>query len=381
MLTLTDKAGKKILDKDSPNGQNGYEKFDYAPATANTYILKINRLEEDGNPDTGRVNLLIKSLTKAEIATRDKVRKELEPENQKNVQTLDIDHFWAAFDNLQNCKTHADSVNSFQQLYLDRATDGLIDFIVARDFSAEKFTNVVAKFSKFYNSVRENTYEAKKAAPLIDEVFYKFKAIYPNFKPFKVCFAMGMLTSGGTVSNNFVLIGSEITTSTAAVDLSEFNNDAFSKVLAGRQNIVQKLKATVAHECVHTQQTQATDSAAIRCGLLHAVMMEGFCDFIAELVTGEKLNNVTQEYGDLHEKEIWTDLKKELCNESAQNWLYNYSEVKDKPADLGYYVGYQIAGEYYKNAKDKQQAVVDIIEMTDPIRFLQLSKYDQKIKQ
>ena len=60
--------------------------------------------------------------------------------------------------------------------------------------------------------------------------------------------------------------------------------------------------------------------------------------------------------------------------------MYNYSTVKDKPADLGYYIGYKIAEEYYKNAADKKQAVTDIIEMNDPITFLQKSKYDQKLK-
>ena len=50
---------------------------------------------------------------------------------------------------------------------------------------------------------------------------------------------------------------------------------------------------------------------------------------------------------------------------------------KGKPADLGYFVGYKIAKEYYKNSKDKKQAVNDIIDMTNPLRFLELSKYDQ----
>jgi predicted Zn-dependent protease DUF2268 len=362
VLILTDNANKKILDKDSPNGQFGYEKFEYSPVLTSTFFLKINRLEEAGNPDTGSVTVFIKSLTKEEIALKEKIRKELEPENKKNVLTLDIDHFWEAFDNLKTCKTHSDSVASFQKLYFDRATNGLIDFMSVRDFSAEKFTNVIAKFSKFYNSVRKNTYEVKKAAPLIEEVFLKFKELYPNFKPFKVCFAIGMLTSGGTVSNSFVLIGTEISTSTRDVDLSEFNNDAFSKILAGDNNIVQHLKNVIAHECVHTQQKQTTDSTGIRCDLLYAVMQEGFCDFIGELVAGKQINEVAQEYGNKHEKELWTAFKNELCSESTNNWLYNYGNVKDKPADLGYYIGYKIAQEYYKNSTDKKQAVVTLLK-------------------
>jgi uncharacterized protein YjaZ len=99
------------------------------------------------------------------------------------------------------------------------------------------------------------------------------------------------------------------------------------------------------------------------------------------LVAGKQINTVAQEYGNKHEKQLWTAFKNELCNESINNWLYNYSTVKDKPADLGYYIGYKIAQEYYKNSADKKQAVIDIIEMTNPMKFLELSKYDQKVKE
>jgi hypothetical protein len=36
---------------------------------------------------------------------------------------------------------------------------------------------------------------------------------------------------------------------------------------------------------------------------------------------------------------------------------------------LGYYIGFKISESYYKNAPDKKLAVVDIIEMDNPIEF------------
>lgn len=379
-LVFSDKANKKLLEKDSPNGQNGPETFDFTASKTGDFYLAINRFEESGNSEEGKVSIYIKQFSKKELNEIAKIKKELEPENKKDIQTLDIDHFWEAFDNLKNCKSRKDSIASFQKLYLDRATSGLEDFIQARDFSAEKFVNAVSSMPKFYNSIRKNTYEVKKAVPIIDEVVSKFKQIYPNFKPFKVCFAIGLVNTGGTVSDKFLLIGTEVSTSTKNTDLSEFKNSAFGKVLATGDDVVQKIKNIVAHEYVHTQQLNDTDKNAIKCNLLYAIMKEGFCDFIGELTAGSQINSVAQEYGDKHEKELWNELKNELCNQSNKNWLYNYSTVKDKPADLGYYIGYKIAQEYYANATDKKQAVIDIIEMKDPIAFLQKSNYDQKEK-
>lgn len=381
VLILTNNLNKKVLEQDTPNGQNGLETFEYTSPVKNTFLFTIKRLEEAGNPEEGNVSIHIKEFSRYELQLREKIKEELAPENRKNVQTADIDHFWEALDNLKKCKTHSDSVKTFQTIYLDRATNGLIDFIQARDFTAEKFVQQVSLYPKFYASVRGNTLEAKKAEPIIEEIFIKLKDLYPNFKPFKVCFAIGLINTGGTTSNQFVLIGTEVSASTKGTDVSEFGNSAFAKVLQSEGDIVQKLKNIVAHECVHTQQITAYDQNAVFCGLLYKVMIEGFSDFIGELVTGGQINQVAKEYGDKNEKALWKEFKSELCNESQENWLYNYFTSKERPADLGYYMGYQIAKEYYKNASDKKQAISDIIEMNNPLKFLELSRYDQKAEE
>lgn len=379
-LILRDNNNKQILQKDSPNGVNGFETFEYFSNGNNTFKLIIKRVEEPGNPNGGKVSINVKKFSDSEYKLHEKIRHELEVENNKNVQTLDIDHFWQAFDNLKNCKTHLDSVESFQTLYLDRATNGLLDFMRIRNLTAEKFVTAVSRYPKFYNSVRKNTYEVKKAVPLINNIYSKFSKIYSNFKPFKVCFAIGVLSSGGTVSNNFVLIGTEIGTSTEDVDLSEFKNNALSKVLASGKNVVQKIKDIVAHECVHTQQSPTLDKNAIGCNLLYIVLREGIADYIGEMLAGGQINEVAHKYGDKHEKELWAEFKAEMCKDDTKDWLYNYSDSKDRPADLGYYIGYKIAQSYYQNATDKKKAIADIIQMNNPLRFLELSRYDQKKK-
>ncbi len=376
-IVLSDANKLQVFESDIPDDIDGYEKFEYTPKVSGVFFLTIKRFDNIQNTETGKASVYVKSLSDSEIVLRQKIKNELASENQKNVLTIDIDHFWEAFDNLKYAKTFADSVKSFQQLYLDRATDGLIDFIRVRDFQSEKYVKLVAKYPKFYKSLRKNTFEVKNTEQIIETVFQKFKEIYPNFKPFKVCFAMGIMDTGGTVSNDFVLIGTEITTSTKQVDLSEFEENEYRKVFEGVEALESKIKTLVAHECVHTQQAKDIDPNGIKCELLYRTLREGSADFIAELVSG---NEKTNEYGDKNEKQIWADFKNELCNEISDNWLYNYSTVKNKPADLGYFVGYKIAKEYYQNASNKKQAVSDIIEITNPIRFLELSKYDQKEK-
>ncbi|MFL5742921.1 MAG: hypothetical protein ACJ75B_22065 [Flavisolibacter sp.] len=357
---------KMVYESNYPDDIVGYEKFEYVPMFSGSYKLQIKRFDDPENPDSGRISIFIKSLSKAEIALRNKIKRDLEPENKKNVLTLDIDHFWEAFDNLKSCKTFSDSAYTFQKLYLDRATDGLLDFIQARELTAEKFVEAVSKYAAFYKAVRPNTYQAKKAEPVIEQVFTRFKEIYPNFKPFKVCFAIGIKNTGGTTSSDYVLIGTEVTT---AIEGTTSPTD---------EEIILRIKGIVAHECVHTQQKPNADPQAIKCKLLYQSLREGSCDFIGQLVSGNI--NKKETNGSQHEGELWTQFKNELCNENIGNWLYNGFMAKDKPADLGYYIGYKIAESYYDNAPNKNQAIVDIIEMDNPIEFLEKSRYDQKPK-
>jgi hypothetical protein len=375
---LTDASHQVKLKSRQPQDITGFLKSEFAPTAKTDYTFKVYRFNHPENTDSGKLSIFIKSLDKTELAERQKIKKELVAENAKTVLTADIDHFWQAVDALSNCKTHTDSVSAIQKLYFDRATDGLIDFIAARDLTAEAQLQLIARYPKFYASVRKNTLEVKNSEKVIQELFVKFQSLYANFKPFKVCFAIGILNTGGTVSDKFVLIGTEITASSKNVDVSEFiarkeNNRA--GMLSGDGDLVQKIRNIVAHECVHTQQKNISDTVA-KCPLLWQILKEGICDFIGEMVAGKQINKVAHEYGDKHEKELWEELKANLCSSDMSKWLYNGQSAKDRPGDLGYYMGYRIAKAWYEQATDKRQAIIDMIELTLPMQFLQQSKYD-----
>ena len=59
-------------------------------------------------------------------------------------------------------------------------------------------------------------------------------------------------------------------------------------------------------------------------------------------------------------------------------WMYNGFKSKDRPGDLGYYMGYKISWSYYNNAKDKREAVRDVLNIKDFPAFLEKSRYREK---
>jgi Predicted Zn-dependent protease (DUF2268) len=361
IVTLSDKTNPKIVVKDSDYGKKGPEFFEYIPTQSNEFTLTISKLEDEGNPDVGIVDLYVKKFSKDEMAFRQKAKQELIVENTKNALTADIDHFYEAFDLLKNCKNHYDSLTTIQNYYLDRATNGLLDFIKARNLTADEFVEVISKNAPHYTSVRENAFEVKKSEQLIQEVFDKLKELYGNFKPFKVCFAIGAMRTGGTTSDNYILLGTEL------------------MATGKKEGLSQRIKSLVAHECVHTQQKKQAKNIA-QCNQLYYCLHEGSANFIGQLLTGTTNYTENDKYGDAHEGELWAEFKSTLCNENARNWLYNGDNAKGRPADLGYYIGYKISQAYYNNATDKQRAIIDIIEVEDPVNFLQKSGYEGQKK-
>ncbi|RZK92405.1 MAG: hypothetical protein EOO98_03275, partial [Pedobacter sp.] len=78
------------------------------------------------------------------------------------------------------------------------------------------------------------------------------------------------------------------------------------------------------------------------------------------------------------EKQVWTDFSKEMYLNRAKNWIANADqETADKPADLGYWIGYQICKAYYNQAVDKNQAVADMLNIKDYKAFYKTSSVER----
>ncbi|MDQ1923081.1 hypothetical protein [Massilia pseudoviolaceinigra] len=56
-------------------------------------------------------------------------------------------------------------------------------------------------------------------------------------------------------------------------------------------------------------------------------------------------------------------------------WLYSGAADGERPADLGYVMGFRITEAYYKQARYKRQAGIDIPSTKDFKRFLADSGY------
>ncbi len=70
-----------------------------------------------------------------------------------------------------------------------------------------------------------------------------------------------------------------------------------------------------------------------------------------------------------------------MDGKDLSNWLFQGDRAKDRPADLGYYIGYKMCESFCKQTTDKRAAVKAILEIKDFKEFLKASKYEDKFAQ
>ncbi len=310
--------------------------------------------------------------------------------NKVKFVTSDIDNFWRAYDLAVKESDQTKRIAVFQTEYLDKGSVGLTDFVRLRIKRAKDIVEVVDRLPRFFASIRRSTLRVKEMEGEMRLSFRRFKKLYPDAVFPDVYFVIGVLNTGGTTSSNGLLLGTELYGLTAETPrdeiaallrttfLSAEKDEKQARLMIDRMldtalKPIEHVPPTVAHESIHFNQSHLKIKT-----LLEQSIIEGSADFLGEMIAGELMNPARNIYGDKHEAALWGEFQTEMSGTNMKNWLYNGLTVKDRPMDLGYYMGYKISAAFYKNAKDKQQAIRDILNIKDFTTFLESSRYREK---
>lgn len=266
------------------------------------------------------------------------------------IRTGDVDRFYAIYDRAGGKPT----AQQLQQDYLDKGSEGLIEFAKMRRITGERIAAANAERPALYVNARRCVEVLPAVKIRLGAALSKLDELYPapGFPP--VTLAIGRGKPVGTANASGVMIGLE---SLCAVD---FLNP----------NLEDRFVHVIAHEYGHVLQPGAQVENP-ESTVLQASLIEGGAEFVAELISG------SIGYGHLltatrgRELELETAFVADLDKKAEGSaWLYNGVGTPERPGDLGYWVGYRIAKAYYRQAKDKKAALREIIEVSDAKAFL-----------
>jgi len=306
-------------------------------------------------------------VSAAAVNLRAFMRAHADPARAKLV-TADIDRFWRAYDLAASRSTSEERAEVYRREYFDRGSAGLIDYYFIKIRSIGSFVKTLDTHPRYYASLRASSLRVAAQVGPIRAAFRKMKALYADATFPDVYFVMGSLTSAGTVSELGLLLGVDQSTATP-----DSPRDELSPTVRAWARGVDEIPPIVAHELVHFQQKRGAKYT-----LLRGVLTEGGADFIGELTSGRNTNEPAHAFGNAHEAEVWRRFEGDMHGTDDRDWIANGGSDRVSPAwvaDLGYYVGYQIAKAYYERSADKRQAIRDLMELRDPDEILRTSGY------
>lgn len=275
----------------------------------------------------------------------------------------DVSNFINAFN---KCETNwANAPSYFYNDYFSKASNALFFYQKFKiQSSSHQFAYRVEDKKEYFRSIIPNLKQLSTQENSIRDYFIKFEQLYPDAVFPDIYYTVGCFNAGGTSSPFGLIIGTEMHAKRKDSDLTNFTNWE-KKVVRDLSN----LPLITIHELVHIQQNNNYSN------LLGNAIYEGAADFISSLVCGTHINQYVHDWANKNEKEVWNEFEKEMYGENTRNWIGNADRAKDKPADLGYYVGFKICESYYNKQTDKKKAIKEILTITNWDEFYKRSAY------
>lgn len=284
------------------------------------------------------------------------------------VSFSDVGRFLDAFDHLATARTLNDSADVLWREYYLPATPGLRSFIKLRIGSPFELLEQIRSHAKYYAHLRASLGGLSNHAARVSASLDRFKTLYPAARLAPVYFTIGRMTSGGTISNDQLLIGAEMYGRDATAPANEFNE--WERTVLRDTAMVATI---VVHELMHVNQPGSNPPT-----LLGAALREGGADFVAEVVTGRNINAHVHEWGLPREPELWAEFSQVMNEKDRGDW-FGAQRRAGRPADLGYFIGYRIAKAYYDRTADKAAAIGEILN-ADAARVLAQCGYPERFR-
>ncbi|HNS86983.1 MAG TPA: DUF2268 domain-containing putative Zn-dependent protease [Parvularculaceae bacterium] len=291
------------------------------------------------------------------------------------INTEDAERFASVFNEADGAPDAA----TLQAGYIEPGSAGLKIFTPGRIENGENLAEAISKNPSAYRRAIDVCLPiASSATSELRAVYLALEGLLGDSNLPEIYALFGAGNSGGTAGPGAQVIGLEV-----------ICRDAQSE-----EEIRALLRSFFAHETVHTLQDgqeKLVDGADY---LTASVILEGTADYVAALVTGKTPSPERAAWAAPRAEEIWAAFEKDrkkmkkLSSEKQfqkgsplYRWVANVGATPDGwPAELGYWLGKEIASAYVEAAPDKKAAVKELIEMTDPDLVLKKSGYGARLE-
>jgi hypothetical protein len=265
--------------------------------------------------------------------------------------------------------------------YVDGATPGLRAYLAAYQVTARDFVAAFQARPNFYAGLAEIGERVAAYDNEIARVEQELRTLAPRTPSVPVFCFIGVMRYGATVKevttdggeNSLgVLVPVELLAMTSATDMTEFPEGR-----RGRGEL-SDLPQMVCHELAHVAQIRLQGLEVYRSlyrdrsrgNHLGYAIREGGADYLAYLATG-KLRERHQYLAE-HERALWRAFEPLLYQPAAnsQGWFSGFdTQHPERPAQLGYAIGWSICRQFHAESTDPDQALATLLSAVDADDF------------
>lgn len=266
------------------------------------------------------------------------------------IDTSDVERFYALYDD----PAFASDPDALAARYLATPSPGLVEFMKMRRITPERVAAALRNKPDLYRDARSCANTLGSVRGRLTAAADRLAELYPKaiFPPITIAVSRGAPVA--TANAKGLYVGLEALCSAKFMEPNDEN----------------RFVNVIAHEYIHAQQPLA-QSESRDMTVLHAALVEGAAEFVAEQISGSVGFPMLHKWAKGREAELETAFLAEKDQVAiGSRWLYNQQGSDGWPGDLGYWVGYRVAKAHYTRSPDKKAALREIIEMRDPATFL-----------
>ena len=252
------------------------------------------------------------------------------------------------------------SAEDLQQQYLDKQTQGLL-ILKGRYKNAETILSAFSENPDAYHKATELCLPiAKSIDSQVKNIMGKVAKFLGQSDIPSVSIVFGANNTGGTANATGIVLALEV----------------ICQQVNTSQEAQELILDYVAHEIVHVYQYRMSTRTDFNFTLLELSLIEGIADLVAELATEKKsmLELARATYGQKNETRLWSEFQPMMHEYTLYPWIYG-TPTDGRPADLGYWIGKQIAAAYLSNQEDKHQALMSLLALSDAKKLLVDSRF------
>lgn len=266
------------------------------------------------------------------------------------------------------------------QWYLDGATEGLEAYLKTYRVTSHRLAERLTGQPRLYARLKDIVADVRPYEVEILRTVRELRTLAPKLPRVPIYIFVGVMGHGATVKEvkpeggeqgPGVLIPIEL------VVLSDGQHPELAEPGQDRARL-DNLIQFVAHELVHAAQVQYQGleryrvlyREASRGNHLAYAVREGGADFLCYLATGRLRER--HRFLLRHEAELWREFSKLLYEPvgAHRRWFSGTGERDpQRPARLGYAIGWSICRRYHETAPNKDQAILDILPANEEADF------------